>query len=132
MDIGLLLIDNRAGPIEFSSANTTLFIAENQTVSMYKGQKKGIGDSKVLEFTKQQIALPDSAKLYISTDGLFDMAIEENERKVRFKTSGLTNQIEAMMGIPMEKQAETLKNIIADATAKHPQRDDITVIGVEL
>ena len=132
MDLGLLLIDKQSRTIEFSSANTTLFISENQTVSMYKGQKKGIGDSKVLEFTKQQIALPDSAKLYISTDGLFDMAIEESERKVRFKTSGLTNQIEAMKGIPMEKQAETLKNIIADATAKHPQRDDITVIGVEL
>ena len=132
MDIGLIFIKNGAKEIVFSSANINLFVVENGEILQLKGQKKGIGDKRKLIFTEQVISLQRTTKIYLTSDGLCDMAITKVNKKTRFKTKGIMEFLSTNNNLSLKEQKQNLERIITEAIESYPQRDDITVIGVEI
>ena len=121
--------------ILFSGAKRPLFyvIDGEENILKIKGTRRTIGGhiskSTITNFADNEILLPNSSVLYLSTDGLVDQASPERNR---FGSTKLVNLIKKIHSMPMSEQ----KKIIFDNLKVHQQdaeqRDDITLISVRL
>ncbi len=132
MDIALVYIDRTSNELTYSLANSILITSSNDETVQFRGQRKGVGDRKSLTYIDNTIPITPGMKLYLTTDGIHDMAVCTNGKKKRFMTKGMLDFVQANRHLSMHEQQQALHNLIEAATAQYPQRDDIAIAGVEV
>jgi len=136
MDVCLCLMvtmDNGKVQVTYTGAKRPLYYVEKGTTSIkeIKGINKGIGGitKKFRPFSNQHVELEKGSMVYLSSDGLPDQNNRENRKigSVRFKHTLSENS-----SIDMKTQKEALASLLYKHQNGTPQRDDITVVGVEV
>lgn len=102
----------------------------NELVEL-KGDRRSIGgfQGKELPFTDQEIILEKGSKIYMTTDGFMD---QHNMKGRKFGSLQFKKLLQEISELPMVVQKERLNSILQNHMNGQFQRDDITVIGVEL
>jgi serine phosphatase RsbU (regulator of sigma subunit) len=126
---------NNAFNITFSGAKRTLYVVrkENNELVCLKGERKsigGIGEKKEnFEFTNQTLTLNQGDHIYMLTDGIID---QNGPDRKRFGSNKLEELITSMENKPMDQQKDLFARTLADFMKNEVQRDDITILGLEV
>ncbi len=133
LDLGIVLIDKTIKEIEFIGARCNMFVRkDNEELQVVKGTKRSIGDTKDIPFEAFQLSYDNQIELYLSTDGIYDMAVIEDGARKRFKQKGLIDFINQHRNISLATAKDVLSKTISDCHSQHSQRDDITVVGIRI
>jgi PAS domain S-box-containing protein len=126
---------NEKYKIFFAGAKRPLFYYQkcNDEINMLKGDRKSIGGVRLkrrqVEFTNQEIILEKDDIMYLSTDGMMDQ--NSSDRK-RFGTSRFVEILNKIKHEPIIRQKELLEQSLDNYQRGEEQRDDITILGVQL
>ncbi len=136
MDVCLCLLENQREEtvqVSFTGAKRPLyyFDIDQKELAQLRGDKKSVGgiQRKKRNFTNQTIFLQKGDLLYLSTDGIVDQPNLEGQKfgTPYFKSLLAENAIESL-----ENQRKILEMALATHMGNAPQRDDMTVIGIQL
>ena len=136
IDMALCVIDTKNSVMQYSGANSPLYIISNiNGKPAFKEIKAdmmpvGVHFSGDKSFTNHEIQLEIGDTFYISTDGYIDqIGGHANTRFSRKKFKKLLLQIHNQ---PLFEQKEILEQTLKDWMGEQPQRDDILVIGARV
>jgi serine phosphatase RsbU (regulator of sigma subunit) len=140
MDVCLCRIDrekdadgeqNGKVKILFSGARRPLYILNSKGIEMIRGDRKTIGGryNAVQDFTNKEIILNRGDRIYLTTDGITDQNSPEREN---FGINRLMEILSRTYNMPLEKQKQSLEEELIGFMKYQKQRDDITVLGVQL
>jgi serine phosphatase RsbU (regulator of sigma subunit) len=129
MDIVIIRINTATLQLQFSGANNTIYIIQNNQLQELKGNKMPVGlYTDVLKpFTKNEFQLKLGDRLFATTDGLPDQFGGPKGKKFMYKQ--LEQQIIGEPNLLVLK-----KNIIYNFEiwkGSNEQIDDITFVGIE-
>jgi serine phosphatase RsbU (regulator of sigma subunit) len=139
MDVALCIVEEiseRERKVYFTGAKRPLYYADNELDTEYKlqslqGTRKSIGGitRKEKPFICEKIKLQKGAKIYLTSDGLIDQPNAEGKKigSVKFEKT-----LQQILHLPMEQQYVELTQMLDSHQQDTPQRDDITVIGIEI
>ncbi len=137
MDIALCMFEGLGTATiktTFAAAKRNIYIAyaNTQTVEELKGDRTMIGTPEVVgrkPFTNKALLLNKGDKLYLFSDGYGD---QPNSKRSRFGTTAFKQIIDENFQFRMESQKQVFIDRLNAFQEKEEQRDDITVVGLEL
>lgn len=119
--------------IIFSAAKQNIYYIEDDgEMKVIKGDRKSIGGwqrENYRTFSDQPVRLKKGTKIYFTTDGILD---NPNPRRKRFGEKYLKHIIHENYNLPFETQKQILHEKLIAHQQDADQRDDITVIGIQL
>ena len=140
MDISILSIFKQKANdeninIDFSGANSSMYIVSNKEnkvhMEQYKGDKQPVGYySNMKPFTKINVSAKKGDIIYLFTDGYADQFGGKNGKKLMSKQ--LKQQILLAYNLPLNEQKLYLDTTFLNWQGKLEQVDDVTVIGIKL
>ena len=136
MDIALCVIDSKKNILQYSGANSPLYvISNNNGESVLKEIKAdpmpvGVHFSSDKPFTNHEIQLEIGDTFYIFSDGFIDQVGEDSFS--RFTSAKFKRLLMDIHDHPMYEQKEILEHTLNEWMGGQPQRDDILVIGVRI
>lgn len=137
LDISMIKVDLAEHTISFAGAALDLAVFDNASHSLQvlKGSRFSIGGLKHHKnpnFDLQRIAYSPGSKVYLYSDGILD---QPNEMKPRTKRLGPEMWFKIITDIgdlPMIEQKKHLEEKISQMLLLDNQRDDITIVGLQL
>jgi serine phosphatase RsbU (regulator of sigma subunit) len=132
MDVCLCRIDKEG--ITFAGARRSLYIVQSGEIIELEGDSKPIGgfqretkrsfSSKRLDFDRTSPTM-----LYLTSDGFAD---QHNAKREKFGIKRLTTLFQQIASEDMATQYNTLAKAMSEHQGAIPQRDDMTIMGIEL
>lgn len=136
MDVCLCKIvkDESGYEITFAGAKRPLFYTDQGELKELKGDRKHIGGifqkiGVAKDFNDRVIRLKKGDRLYLTTDGYVDQA-SPNRKKIG--TKKFRQLLEEKQELEMPRQGDFFTGYLAKHQKGINQRDDITILGVEL
>jgi serine phosphatase RsbU (regulator of sigma subunit) len=137
MDIGLICLEKSMTmedkiKVTFSGAKIPLFIARGNELYEVKGDRKSIGGLQREEkrtFTEKEIYLEENDQLFLASDGFVD---QNNPLRKKIGTPRLKDILSQGLEYPLIDQQERLVNELQTHQQDALQRDDITIVGIQL
>jgi len=134
MDLSILVIheEDTDWKVIFGASGQNLYYTNNG-LHLLRGSRRKIGgfSSQRMrrQFEEHELQLPKGTKLYLSSDGLID---QNNAKREKFGSNKFREVLERIQDDTMKQQLEALKTELYLHQQNEFQRDDITVIGVQL
>ncbi len=135
MDIGMIAYDIPTSTIQFSGANSDLYIISNQNLEKIKGDNMPVAiyeKMKTFSYHTRKIFKEDI--LYLTTDGIKDQF--SGHRGKKFLSKRLEQTLLAISSLSMEEQKinyfTTLHDWQYHYGVTYEQTDDITILGLKL
>lgn len=137
MDIALVQINRKTKQIVFSGAGLHMICFEegNDELKFIKGNKYGVGGlkwHKDLDYEEQSFAYQPGMKIVLYTDGYIDQPQAEGEKRRRFGTQNWLQLLSETKNQSLFAQHQIIQSKLEEMLSYHEQRDDITVVGIEL
>lgn len=137
LDISLLKIDFASSTLSFAGAALDMLLYEqgSNELVVLKGSKYSIGGlkhRKTLIIEPQQLSFTPNSKVYLYTDGILDQTNEINLRMKRLGPEQWHTVIREMGDKSLQNQKIALEKMIKQMLLLDDQRDDITVVGLQL
>jgi len=130
-DMALITIDKYNEELIFSGAKLDMYKVQNKEVEKIAGSRRSIGYSLSKdEFKNEKIKIKSRENYYFTTDGFLDQNSKDSRYGLGKK--GFIKLLERISEKSIVKQKEIIKNDIQNKTSQTEQRDDITVIGLNL
>jgi serine phosphatase RsbU (regulator of sigma subunit) len=139
MDVALCIVEETTETertVYFTGAKRPLYYAEKEVnkkseLQTLQGTRKSIGGitRKAKPFVCEKIQLQKGAKLYLTSDGLID---QPNAEGKKIGSRKFEEALQKIVDLPMEQQYVGLMQMLDLHQQDTPQRDDITVIGIEI
>ncbi|GAB4189698.1 MAG: hypothetical protein OHK0057_10650 [Thermoflexibacter sp.] len=133
MDVSICLFEkqNTHTQVTFAGAKSTAFYTNNRQISQLLGDRTYIGGIRQQEssFTNQTLALPPKSSFYLLSDGYID---QPNKDRKRFGTKSFQELLQAIKELPFREQEEKILESLYLHQDTEEQRDDISVIGLQL
>lgn len=132
MDVCLCRIEKET--ITFAGARRSLYIVQNGELLELEGDGKPIGgfqrEGKRNFTSKRMDFLPNTpTMLYLTSDGFAD---QHNHQREKFGTERLCRLLTQIASHNVQSQYSTLQNALAAHQGAVAQRDDITIMGIQL
>jgi len=125
--------NNQEVKMIFTGAKRPLYYFEQNknTLQTLKGDNKSVGGRQRPNkyFTNQEVILRQGDMVYLTTDGLID---QNNSKHRKFGSRKLTQLLSNHANRPIAIQQEIIEETLKQYQQVEAQRDDITVIGVQL
>ena len=135
-EIALVKLDFANNILTYSGAGLNIVLQEpNKELFIIKGDKYNVGGQKLyanINFTEESYNYQPKTKLFLYSDGIVDQPRPDSERIKRLGYKGWIDTLDSLQGLTMNEQAEKLNKLIVLMLNEHEQRDDITIIGVEI
>jgi len=137
MDVGICFI-HQEGSMDFrlryASAKHKLWINhadKSRGLEQISGDRHWIGGTISLDstFTNQEVVVQKGSQLYFATDGFSD---QNNYKRKKFSTKRLKALLSKAAGLSMNTQGEILTEALETHQGAEFQRDDITVLGIQI
>jgi serine phosphatase RsbU (regulator of sigma subunit) len=140
MDVCLCRIEKERNPdgelngkvkLVFSGARRPLYILNRNGIELIRGDRKTIGGrfNEGLEFTNKEFLLNRGDRIFLTTDGITDQNSPERDK---FGIDRLTGILSGTHDLAIDKQKQSLEEELLGFMKYEKQRDDITVLGIEL
>ncbi len=137
MDLGICVVhpaENGKIPVHYGGAKHRLFILKHSNGELleFKSDRKHVGGNYGKEhepFTQQILYLEPADIIYLTTDGYID---QNDEARNSFNSKRFKNLLTSMHKVPIEDQKELFDTAMAAHKGKAHQRDDITILSVQL
>ena len=134
MDVCLCQFERGEGNqvrILFSGAKRDLLYVKrgSSTVEKLLADRRSIGSSSSVAFTTQELVLEQGSMLYLTTDGYAD---QNNPARQKLGTNTLNQHISELSAISVNEQKQVLEKVLDEHQHGSEQRDDITLIGLEV
>jgi serine phosphatase RsbU (regulator of sigma subunit)/Tfp pilus assembly protein PilF len=136
IDMALCVIDTKNSVMQYSGANSPLYIISNTNGEpVFKEIKAdmmpvGVHFSGDKSFNNHEIQLEIGDTFYIFTDGFIDQI--GGRANTRFSSKKFKKLLLQIHSQPLFEQKEILEQILKDWMREQPQRDDILVIGARV
>jgi serine phosphatase RsbU (regulator of sigma subunit) len=132
IDIGLCIIDNDNGKLQYSGANRPLIMIRNGELTEFKPDKMTLGVAPVKEasFANNCIDTKPGDSFYLFSDGFADQFGEITDKKFKYKH--FKRIIHASEELPMAQQRQRLESAFNEWKGKTQQVDDVLVIGFQI
>ena len=137
MDVCLCRLERVEGnktEVLFAGAKRDLYCLSKNELKVIAGDRKSIGGSQREDyryFKSQSIILEKGDRMYLTTDGLTDMAMGAKSRK-SFGTRRFKSFIEKNIDMSLDDQYKLLAGLVEKYKAGTEQRDDILVLAIQL
>jgi serine phosphatase RsbU (regulator of sigma subunit) len=118
--------------LSFSGAKRSLFLMrKGQKIDVIKGDRRGIGGRyfNPHPFSKIELALKSGDRIYLTSDGLMDQHSPEREK---FSTRRFIECLNRSGSLSMSEQQTMLEEELFGFMKHENQRDDITIMGINL
>jgi serine phosphatase RsbU (regulator of sigma subunit) len=138
MDLCLCLIEKKQGgkyKITYSGAKRPLlyFVQNKKGIEVLKADRLSIGGIKKhveeVQFNNLEIELNEGDIIYLSTDGYID---QNGPDRKRYGSNRLMQDLQKIAESPMKTQKTILEENLVAYMAGEEQRDDITIVGIQL
>ncbi len=133
MDVGICRIWQKENDYEitFAGAKQNLYYVQNAELKTLKGSKKNIGGNYEAkeDFENTTVIVPKGTNLYLYSDGFAD---QNNAERNKIGSDQLRKTLLANANLSFEEQGKILEGILIAHQQSEAQRDDITVIGVQI
>ncbi|MBC7695103.1 MAG: tetratricopeptide repeat protein [Burkholderiales bacterium] len=132
MDCILCAYDLQNMRLNFATANHSLWLIRDKTLTSFKGDKMPVGKyhENVKDFTLQSIELKKGDLIYTFTDGCVDQFGGPKGKKFMYKK--LEQLLIENHHLPMEAQKENIDNALNEWRGEMEQLDDVTIIGIRI
>jgi serine phosphatase RsbU (regulator of sigma subunit) len=132
IDIGLCIIDNGTGKLQYSGANRPLIMIRKGELTEIKPDKMtlGIAPLKEAAFRNNCIDTMPGDSFYLFTDGFSDQFGELSDKKFKYKH--FKRIIHSFEVLPMARQKQHLESAFNEWKGSAQQVDDVLVIGFQL
>ncbi|MCS6906085.1 MAG: SpoIIE family protein phosphatase, partial [Bacteroidia bacterium] len=136
MDIALCSYDLTHRILNFSGANRSLYLIQNDCIQEIKGNSHAVGSSIIEEkhenytFTSHSILLNPGDEIYIFSDGITDQFGGPLNKK--FSKRRLLHFLKKHQGKPQRDTKFLLEKEIQEWKGENEQTDDILIIGVTI
>ena len=132
MDISLVILDLKAGMLDYAGANNPLYIIRDNKLIKYQADRMPIGIHFIsfTPFTNRNIEIKKGDYIYLFSDGFADQFGGPKGKKFMYKPFQdllLRNHIK-----PMELQKEVLDNTFEKWKGEREQVDDVMIIGMHV
>ncbi len=136
MDICLCSIENigyNNTRIIFAGAKRPLYFVKHDDPMFFviKGDRKSIGgmQKKQSEFTNQELVLEAGGRIYLMSDGLTD---QNNSEQEKLGVDRLANLIQSNSHLSLAEQHQLTLSMLVNFQGDALQRDDITMVAIEI
>ena len=135
MDLGLLLIEegkNDEVDLTFAGAKNRLLYMEEGEVMEVKGNRKSVGGKYIddrMMYEEQSLTLKKGTIVYMMTDGYVD---QSNPARKSFRIGRLKELLKQICHLSLPEQKQHLLAKLQEHQGNTEQRDDITIIGIEV
>ena len=133
MDISLLRIDLDTNEINWSGANSPLYLLleKEEEVKVIKGNKQPIGFSEnVKPFTNHKLKLNSGDLIYLFSDGFPDQFGGENGKKIGYKV--FRDFLVKISKQKISKQKNSIIEFFEEWKGEEEQTDDVCLIGLKI
>jgi serine phosphatase RsbU (regulator of sigma subunit) len=132
MDISLVILDRKAGKLDYAGANNPLYLIRDGRMIQYKADRMPIGIhvTSITPFTNQSVEIKKDDYLYLFSDGYADQFGGPNGKKYMYKP--FQDLLLKHHDKPMELQKEILDNTFGKWKNEREQVDDVLVIGMHI
>ncbi len=121
----------------FAGAKRPLFYTDKNTgeIQHIKGTVRGIGGKKRLRerakkpFVEHKLILNKGEKIYLTTDGLFDL---QSPTRKKYGRLNFMDLLKRNQDKPLSEQYDAIIETLEEHKKSEAQIDDITVLGIEL
>lgn len=131
MDGSVILLDMKNKKLQFSGANSSLYMLRNNEAVRIRGDNMPISYYAIMkDFTKQELLLESDDMLYLFTDGYVDQFGGKKEKKFNYKAFG-----ELFIKIHHKntsEQEKMLSGVFDEWKGDVDQLDDVTVLGIRI
>jgi serine phosphatase RsbU (regulator of sigma subunit) len=132
MDISLVIIDLKAGKLDYAGANNPLYLIRDGKMIRYKADRMPIGIHFITftPFSNQSVEIEKGDYLYLFSDGFADQFGGPKGKKFMYKP--FQDLLLKHHDKPMELQKEILDNTFGKWKNDREQVDDVLVIGMHM
>lgn len=133
MDIALVVMDLKAGKLQFSGAQRPLVIIRNQELMEFKGNRMPVGGylfGQYLRFDLHEIDIQSGDRLYLFSDGFSDQFGGEHQKK--FKYAKKRELLYSLRETPFNEHCQILRESFEIWKGKQEQIDDICIFGMQV
>ncbi|MBC7694868.1 MAG: SpoIIE family protein phosphatase [Burkholderiales bacterium] len=133
MEIAMCDIDFDTLTMQFSGANSNIYLVRDGEIQMYKGDKQPIGESlteTIINYANQIISLQKNDCVYLISDGYADQFGGDKGKKFKYKP--LENLFCAIADKDVKEQREILAIAFDDWKSNHEQVDDVLIMGIKI
>jgi serine phosphatase RsbU (regulator of sigma subunit) len=132
IDIGLCILDNLSGKLQFAGANRPLIMIRQGELTEFKPDKMTLGIAPVREasFTNICIETKPDDSFYLFSDGYSDQFGEISDKKFKYKH--FKRIVHSFEELPMINQKQHLETAFNEWKGKAQQVDDVLVIGFKI
>jgi serine phosphatase RsbU (regulator of sigma subunit) len=132
MDISLVILDLKAGKLDYAGANNPLYLIRDGKMIQYKADRMPIGIhvTSITPFTNLSVEIRKDDYLYLFSDGYADQFGGPNGKKYMYKP--FQDLLLKHHEKPMELQKEILDNTFGKWKNNREQVDDVLVIGLHI
>lgn len=138
MDISLCVIDFASRKIQFSGANTSMFVMKGSALSEFKSQPLSIGGTLYgrkfakgeMPFETIEFSYESGDKLFMFTDGFHDQIGGQENKK--FNKSRFREMLERISAEGFQQASHKCDEYLKSWKNSSPQTDDILLLGLKL
>lgn len=137
LDMALITVRRSNRQLTFAGARLPLLLLRRGAINELSGCRRSIGYGgshrrrfRQLAFTDRTIGIEPGDRLFLSSDGFFDQHGSDNPEP--FGIDQVAALLAATAGLSLQQQEAALLNGFNRYRGEERQRDDITVIGLEL
>ena len=131
MDISFCILDLKNLELQYAGANISLYYIQNNKLHIVKPDKQPVGKHiQMLPFTNHKIKLKKNDTIYMFTDGISDQFGGRHGKK--FKQKQLREFILSNYTLDLKMQSQLIETAFEKWKGKHPQVDDVCIVGVKI
>jgi ligand-binding sensor domain-containing protein/serine phosphatase RsbU (regulator of sigma subunit) len=133
MDISVVEIEMETNRVRVASAKRPVYLYLDNELTIYKGNRRSIGDSLVDDdtpFINIEYNCHPNDLIYLSSDGYSDQFGGPKEKK--FMKLGVKNMLEEIHSFPMDQQSEQVSERFHQWKGDLEQVDDVIFMGIKL
>ena len=132
MDISIVEIHLPTNRVRLASAKRPVYLYINDELSIYKGNRRSIGDTALTvdtsPFVNIEYQCSKGDSIYMFTDGYSDQFGGPKGKK--FMTQGVKNLISDIHNLPMDEQFRVVEETFINWKGDEEQVDDVLLMGL--
>ncbi|WP_462317166.1 two-component regulator propeller domain-containing protein [Marinilabilia sp.] len=133
MDISVIEITDETSKVRVASAKRPVYLFLNGELTLFKGNRRSIGDSLVDDdtpFINIEYHCEKGDQIYLFSDGFSDQFGGPREKK--FMKVGVKNMLDEIHTLPMDEQFKAVKDHFYQWKGDLEQVDDVIFMGIRV